>query len=181
MAAAKKKTAKKTTTAKKSVKRTVAKKTTAKKTVAKKKTAAKKTTTKKTVTKKPAVKKTTAKKAVVKKVAMNALSLKTTPVTDKQTQAQIIADLADATCLEKKAVKNLFDALRNQIQRHMKTRGSGEMTLPGLGIKVRRVSKKATKARKGVNPFTGEPMTIKAKPARKAVRATALKALKDLV
>ncbi|MBP9722987.1 MAG: HU family DNA-binding protein, partial [Gammaproteobacteria bacterium] len=48
-------------------------------------------------------------------------------------------------------------------------------------IKVRRVSKKATKARKGVNPFTGQPMTIKAKPARKAARATALKALKDLV
>ena len=31
------------------------------------------------------------------------------------------------------------------------------------------------------NPFTGQPMVIKAKPATKKVRATALKALKDLI
>ncbi len=123
-----------------------------------------------------------AKKAVSKKNnTSSGLNLKDSPVSEKQTQAQIIADLADATMLEKKAVRNLFEALKNQIQRHLKNRGSGEIVLPGLGIKVRRVSKKATKARKGVNPFTGQPMTIKAKPARKAARATALKALKDLV
>lgn len=125
----------------------------------------------------PKAKKTASKKSNTS----SGLNLKDSPVSEKQTQAQIIADLADATLLEKKAVRNLFEALKNQIQRHLKNRGSGEIVLPGLGIKVRRVTKKATKARKGVNPFTGQPMTIKAKPARKAARATALKALKDLV
>ena len=145
--------------------------------------AAKKKTTKKVTTKtsKAAPKKTVAKKTSVKATKSNELTLKSTPVTEKQTQAQVISDLADAVSLEKKAVRNLFEALKNQIRRHLMNRGSGELTLPGLGIKVRRVNKKATKARKGVNPFTGEPMTIKAKPARKSARATALKALKDLV
>ena len=122
----------------------------------------------------PKAKKTASKKSNTS----SGFNLKDSPVSEKQTQAQIIAY---ATLLEKKAVRNLFEALKNQIQRHLKNRGSGEIVLPGLGIKVRRVTKKATKARKGVNPFTGQPMTIKAKPARKAARATALKALKDLV
>ena len=39
----------------------------------------------------------------------------------------------------------------------------------------------ATKARRGVNPFTGENMIFKAKPARNVVKVTALKALKDMV
>ncbi len=157
----------------------------AKKTVSKKKLT-KKSTTKKSAAKKPAAKKTSKKattksKSAKKVVSKHELVLKNTPVTSKQTQAQIITDLSEATSLEKIAVKNVLEALRNQIHRHLKVKGSGEIILPGLGIKVRRISKKATKARKGVNPFTGEPMTIQAKPARKAARATALKALKDLV
>ena len=39
----------------------------------------------------------------------------------------------------------------------------------------------ARKARKGVNPFTGEEMMFKAKPATKVVKATVLKGLKDMV
>ena len=35
--------------------------------------------------------------------------------------------------------------------------------------------------KKAVNPFTGEAMTFKAKPARKVVKVQALKALKDMV
>ena len=41
--------------------------------------------------------------------------------------------------------------------------------------------KPATKARVGTNPFTGEQMTFKAKPASKAVRVRPVKALKELV
>ena len=48
-------------------------------------------------------------------------------------------------------------------------------------MKIKVVRKPATKARKGVNPFTGEPMTFKAKPARNVVKVLALKALKDMV
>ncbi|MGD9932838.1 MAG: HU family DNA-binding protein, partial [Dehalococcoidia bacterium] len=43
------------------------------------------------------------------------------------------------------------------------------------------VKKAATKSRKGINPFTGEPTTFKAKPARKIVRARPVKAAKDAV
>ena len=43
------------------------------------------------------------------------------------------------------------------------------------------VKKPATKARQGINPFTKEPMMIKAKPARKAIRVRPVKAAKDAV
>jgi len=54
----------------------------------------------------------------------------------------------------------------------------GSVPLGHLGrIKMR--YKAATKARKGTNPFTGEPATFKAKPATLQPRFTAGKALKD--
>jgi DNA-binding protein HU-beta len=53
-------------------------------------------------------------------------------------------------------------------------------TLPGL-LKMKVVKKPATKAREGVNPFTGEKMMFKAKPASKKVRIMALKNLKGFV
>jgi len=48
-------------------------------------------------------------------------------------------------------------------------------------MKVKVVRKPATKARKGVNPFTGEEMMFKAKPARNVVKVLALKGLKEMV
>jgi nucleoid DNA-binding protein len=48
-------------------------------------------------------------------------------------------------------------------------------------MKVTVVRKPATKARKGLNPFTGEEIMFKAKPARNVVRIRPLKGLKDLV
>jgi len=54
----------------------------------------------------------------------------------------------------------------------------GSVPLGHLGrLKMR--FKAATKARKGTNPFTGEPATFKAKPATLQPRFTAGKALKD--
>ena len=54
----------------------------------------------------------------------------------------------------------------------------GSVPLGHLGrLKMR--YKAATKARKGVNPFTGEPTTFKAKPATLQPRFTPAKALKD--
>ena len=52
--------------------------------------------------------------------------------------------------------------------------------VPGL-MKIKVVRKPATKARKGINPFTGEETMFKAKPARNVVKVTPLKALKDMV
>ena len=47
-------------------------------------------------------------------------------------------------------------------------------------VKVTLTRKAATPARPGKNPFTGEAITIKAKPARNVVKVRALKALKDM-
>lgn len=135
------------------------------------------------VAKKPVKKvaKKTVKRAAPKKRAAAPVAKKLSAVTEKQTKAQIIADIAEDAGVDKKAVKAVFVSLQRQVQRHLIGRGSGEMTIPELAIKVRRVRKPATKARKGRNPFTGEEIMIKAKPARSSVRATALKKLKELV
>ena len=59
-----------------------------------------------------------------------------------------------------------------------KKKKPGSVPLGHLGrLKMR--YKKATKSRKGTNPFTGEPATFKAKPATLQPRFTAGKALKD--
>ena len=60
----------------------------------------------------------------------------------------------------------------------MQKRGSGEFTVPVLGIKVRRVKKKATKPRKMISPLTGQEALVPGKPLRMAIKLTALKPLK---
>ena len=99
----------------------------------------------------------------------------------KQTKSQILSALAEDTELSKKEVTAVLDSLASLAHSHLKKGGSGEFSVPSLGIKLRRVIKPARTARKGTNPFTGEEIMIKAKPATTSVRATALKALKDAV
>ena len=60
------------------------------------------------------------------------------------------------------------------------TQESWGLLVPGFA-KFVVIKKPATKARKGTNPFNGEPMMFKAKPARKIVRARPVKAAKDAV
>lgn len=102
-------------------------------------------------------------------------------VATKQTKSQILSVLAEDTELLKKEVTAVLDALAELAHAHLKKGGSGEFSVPSLGIKLRRVIKPAREAREGTNPFTGEKIMIKAKPASTAVKATALKALKDAV
>lgn len=120
------------------------------------------------------------KKAKVAK-APAAMMASNKPIAQKQTKSQIYAELADLANVSKNDAKNMISAIRNLIERHVKPKGSGEITLPDLGIKVRRISKKASKARMGRNPFTGEEIQIPAKPARKSVKVSALRTLKALV
>ncbi len=96
------------------------------------------------------------------------------------TKAQVVAEIANSAELDKKSVNRVFEALQELIRKQLSSRGPGEFVVPGL-VKLRVVKKPATKERQGINPFTKEPITIPAKPASKKVRATALKALKDLV
>jgi nucleoid DNA-binding protein len=94
------------------------------------------------------------------------------------TKSEILNQLAKETELSRKHVSGMFDALNALIKKSL--RSHGIFTLPGL-LKLKVVKKPATKARDGVNPFTGEKMTFKAKPASKKVRAVPLKNLKNFV
>lgn len=95
-------------------------------------------------------------------------------------KTQIMAYIAEATGVKKRDVGVMFDALSSLIEVHLDKRGPGEFNIPGL-LKCRVVRKPATKARKGINPFTGEPTVFKAKPARNVVKIRPLKKLKEMV
>ena len=138
-----------------------------KKAPAKKKVAAKKA---------PAKKKAAAKKAPAKKAA--APARKATALKEKMTKGQIVASLAESTDLSKKQVNAVLDELNVLIERSIKKRSVGEFTIPGV-MKITTVKKPARKARKGINPFTGEETTFKAKPASIAVKIRPLKKLKE--
>lgn len=105
---------------------------------------------------------------------------KVTAVKQPMTKAQLLSAIAEDTGFTRKQVAEVMDSLSGQIQRHIKKRGPGTFTLPGL-LKVRTVRKPARKARKGVNPFTGEETTFAAKPAHTVVKIQPLKGLKDMV
>ncbi len=111
---------------------------------------------------------------------MKLMSKKQGAIKEPMTKSQIVSSLAESADLSKKQVSTLFDELAELIERHIKQRGAGQFTLPGL-LKIVVKKKPATKARKGINPFTGEETIFKAKPASKVVKLKALKKLKDMV
>jgi len=98
--------------------------------------------------------------------------------TKAPTKSELLTTIAADTELSRKQVAAVFESLDGIIKKSLK--GSGVFTLPGLA-KMKVVKKPATKARKGTNPFTGEEMTFKAKPASKKVRILALTGLKAFV
>lgn len=104
---------------------------------------------------------------------------KLSAVREPYTKAKVMSAIAEETGLSKKEVASVFDALKDLMHRHLKPRSAGSFTLPGLA-KFSVVKKPATKARKGINPFTGEETTFAAKPARRMVKVRVLKGLKDL-
>ena len=157
-------------------KKAAKKKAPAKKKVVAKKAPAKKAPVKKAPAKKVAAKKTVAKKAPAKKAA--APAKKATALKAKLTKSQILASISESTGLTKKQVGSVMDELETLIERSIKKRSVGEFTVPGL-MKVTTVKKPAKKARKGINPFTGEATVFKAKPASIAVKVRPLKKLKE--
>ena len=108
-------------------------------------------------------------------------NVKLKAISESQTKAQVITTIAEETGMSRTDVKTVLTALANCARRHLMKRGSGQFVVPELAVKIRRVEKPAQKARKGRNPATGEEITIKAKPARKALRAVLLKGLKDVL
>jgi nucleoid DNA-binding protein len=136
--------------------------------------------TKKAAPKKKVAAKPAAKKAVAKKAVVAAPKKAAAAVTTKLSKSQVLTTIAEATELSRKQVSSVFDELESLIERSVGKKGLGEFTLPGL-LKIITVKKPAKKARKGINPFTGEETTFKAKPASVAVKVRPLKKLKGFV
>ena len=135
--------------------------------------------TKKAAAKKaPAKKKAAAKKAPTKKPAAKAAPAKVKAISTKMTKTQIVGTIADNTGLTKKQVSDVMQQMDALIEGSIKKRGAGEFTIPGM-MKITTVRKPAVKARKGINPFTGEETMFKAKPASTAVKIRPLKKMKE--
>jgi len=89
------------------------------------------------------------------------------------TKAELVEKMAADAGISKAAAGKALDAFTDSVKKALKKK-DGRVTLVGFGTfsKVRR------KARKGINPQTGEKIKIK---ARNAVKFTPGKALKDAV
>ena len=94
----------------------------------------------------------------------------------QMSKSQLIEKIATTTEVSKKEVKSVMDTLVEVGHKELKK--NGVFLVPGFA-KFVVVKKPATKARKGINPFTKEPTVFKAKPARKVLKIRAVKAAKD--
>lgn len=95
-------------------------------------------------------------------------------------KTEILTALAEATGLEKQQVAGLLTELANLIRKNLAEGGPGAFALPDL-LQIKVVRKPATEERKGINPFTKQEITIKAKPAKNVVKLVPLKGLKSMV
>ena len=101
--------------------------------------------------------------------------------TKPPTKTEVFSSIAETTGLSKRDVSNVFEALNDQIKKALSGRGGSKIfTIHGL-CKIVVQHKPATKERQGINPFTGEQTTFKAKPARNVVKIRPLKALSSMV
>jgi nucleoid DNA-binding protein len=96
---------------------------------------------------------------------------------NSRTKSQIFNTIAEATDLSRKEVTSVLGALESMVVADLKKGTDFKF----MGMKMTVKKKPAKKARRGVNPFTGEEMMFKAKPASKAVKVRALKALNDQI
>lgn len=87
------------------------------------------------------------------------------------TQAQLVASIAESVGITKKQVKESLEALKALTVKNNK------IATP-LG-NFKKITKPARPARKGVNPFTGEPTTFKAKPKQIVLKFQPNKATKE--
>merc|ERR1719191_632449 len=83
------------------------------------------------------------------------------------TQTGVFQSVGETTGLKTKDVTGVVEALMGVAVEQVKK--SGSFKLAGM-LNMKLKNKPATKARKGVNPFTKEPCVFKAKPASKTVR-----------
>jgi len=100
--------------------------------------------------------------------------------TKKMSKSEFVTTLAEKSGINKKQATTALDTINAIVVQQLSQKGPGEIIIPSL-LKLSIVAKPATHQHEGINPFTKEPMTFKAKPARKVVRIRPLKALKDAI
>lgn len=125
------------------------------------------------------IKKQTIQKLTVRKSGESAAIVIPT-LKNRMTKAQVFTHLAEMTNLTKKQVTQVFEALSDLARTHLKKSSVREFIIPGLAKCVVK-RKAAITAREGINPFTGEPITFKAKPARDIIKIRPLKRLKEMI
>jgi nucleoid DNA-binding protein len=137
----------------------------------------------KKASKKKSVKKGSAKRKVVKRSASAKSAVKKAgPVSvgrKAYSKSQFVMELATQTGVARKDVVAVLETVSRIIGAHLQKSGPEIFSWPGL-FKIVVVKKPATKARKGINPFTGESMMFKAKPASRRVKVRPLKQLKSM-
>ena len=102
-----------------------------------------------------------------------------TAIKQRYSKPQIIKELATNSDLNRKEIGTVLDELGILVGRHIKEHAAGEFVLAGL-FKITTIKKPSKRARKAVNPFTGEEIVFNAKPPTNAVKVYPLKGLKDM-
>jgi nucleoid DNA-binding protein len=98
----------------------------------------------------------------------------------RMSKSQFVTTLAEKSGLNKRQASSALDTINALVAQQLGKRGPGEVLIPGL-LRLNVVDKPATRKHEGINPFTKEPMTYKAKAARKVIKVRPLKALKDAI
>jgi nucleoid DNA-binding protein len=145
-----------------------------------------KKTTRKSTTKRaaaPRAKKAPAKRAAKKTAPARSAVAKPAsikPADKPRTKSEVYGTIAEQCGLQRKQVAQVFDTLGTILASDLGKRGPGVVNVGGL-LKVKVRTRPARKAGKAKNPFTGEMMSVAARPAQRVPKVTALKALKELV
>ena len=106
-------------------------------------------------------------------------SQRLSPISTKLSRAQLLELLVAESGLRKSEIKRVLGALDSVIEASLGPEGGGQFMMPGL-LKMTAVRRPAVKARRGINPFTGEETWFKAKPPSTGVKIRPLKKLKRL-
>jgi len=105
---------------------------------------------------------------------------KVSPASKPRSKGEFFTTIAEQVEMPRKQIASVFDAMGRVLAADLGKGGPGLVNVAGL-MKVTVVRKPATKARKGINPFTKQEVMFKAKPARNVIKVRPLKSLKGMV
>ena len=119
-----------------------------------------------------------AKKSAKKSARKPAPKPAARPVKSVLSKSALVQQLSGTSGAAVKDVRAVIAALEETIRASISRKGPRTFVLPGI-LKITAVAVPAKKARKGINPFTGEETIFKAKPATVKVKVRPMKKLKD--